>query len=66
MIVITEATRNNFYGILIHRFIDMYGRKFTREQHVKLVELMVEVLTIETVPLAIVVDVSELLQVLLK
>ncbi|CAG7729357.1 unnamed protein product [Allacma fusca] len=56
----------SLYTKSLGSYIDMYGRKFSKEQHVKLIKLMLEVLTLETLPLAIVTDVTELLQTLLK
>lgn len=44
----------------------MYGRKITKEQHVKLVNLYVELLTLQTCPLNVIPVVAEMLNTLLR
>ncbi|XP_035710341.1 proteasome activator complex subunit 4A isoform X3 [Folsomia candida] len=54
------------YTKSLKTYIVMYGRKFTKEQHIKLINLYVEIITSKECPLNIVNDVADVLNILLR
>jgi hypothetical protein len=63
----SSKTAKKYKGLFVFfRYIHVYGRKFTKEQHIQLINLYVELLTMKTCPLNIISCVAEMLNTLLR
>lgn len=54
------------YTKALWTYIYLYGRKFTKEQHIRLINLYLEFLTMKTCPLNVIANVADMLNSLLK